>query len=108
MRRYIWFLLILLVSPLQAQSQSIDTQGKDINTRGGDITTSGGSIFTGAGTILGNANTVSSLPVCDTTSKGSIKYVTDAAASPVYNATVASGGSVAIPVFCNGTNWVNH
>lgn len=52
--------------------------------------------------------TVGTLPACNTTLKGGLAYVTDAAAAPVYNATVASGGAVIIPVFCNGTNWTNH
>ncbi len=50
---------------------------------------------------------VASLPTCDATNEGSNYGVNDAAAVPIYNATVASGGSVHIPVYCNGTNWVN-
>jgi len=33
--------------------------------------------------------------------------VTDAA-SPSYLATVVGGGTVHVPVYCNGTNWVAH
>lgn len=51
---------------------------------------------------------VSALPACSATTKGSLAYVTDAAAAPVYNATVAAGSTVATSVFCNGTNWTNH
>ncbi len=51
--------------------------------------------------------TVGTLPTCNSTYEGSIAYVTDAAAAPVYNATVAGGGSTKIQVFCDGTNWKN-
>ena len=52
--------------------------------------------------------TVATLPTCNTASKGNILTVTDAAASPVYNATATGGGSIMLPVICNGTNWTNH
>lgn len=51
---------------------------------------------------------VGSLPTCNAAAEGTWMEVTDAAAAPVYNATVAAGGAVHIPVFCNGTNWTNH
>ena len=38
---------------------------------------------------------------------GAMAYVTDATA-PTYNANVVGGGSIKIPVFFNGTNWVSH
>jgi len=44
-------------------------------------------------------------PPADT--QGDLAFVTDANA-PTYNATVAGGGAVVIPVFYNGTNWVCH
>ena len=40
--------------------------------------------------------------------EGQMEGVSDAAAAPVYNATATGGGSVHIPVYCNGTNWTNH
>jgi len=52
--------------------------------------------------------TVATLPTCNAGAKGFMYAVSDAAATPVYNATVAAGGSVSIPVYCNGTNWTNH
>jgi hypothetical protein len=54
------------------------------------------------------ATTVSALPSCAAGTAGMMMYVTDAASSPVYGATATGGGSVAEPVFCNGTNWTNH
>jgi hypothetical protein len=52
--------------------------------------------------------TVAGLPACNAILKGGLAYVTDAAATPVYNASVTGGGAVIIPVFCNGSNWTNH
>ena len=48
--------------------------------------------------------TVAGLPAG---TQGDLAFVTDANA-PTYNATVAGGGAVVIPVFYNGTNWVCH
>ena len=61
-----------------------------------------------AGALGLGATTVSSLPSCVAGMAGSMMYVTDAAAAPVYNAIATGGGSVVEPVFCNGTNWTNH
>lgn len=49
--------------------------------------------------------TVATLPTVGTA--GRLAAVTDANA-PAYNATVAGGGAVKIPVYDNGTNWVCH
>jgi len=35
-------------------------------------------------------------------------YVTDSMAPPVYNGPPTGGGSLALPVFCNGSSWTNH
>jgi hypothetical protein len=51
--------------------------------------------------------TVATLPACNAGLKATLAVVTDANA-PTYNATVAGGGAVTIPVFCNGTNWTAH
>jgi hypothetical protein len=55
-----------------------------------------------------HAVSVASLPTCNVAAEGTFAAVNDAAASPVYNVIVANGGSVHIPVYCNGTNWTNH
>ncbi|MGZ2484277.1 hypothetical protein ACVITL_002800 [Rhizobium pisi] len=52
--------------------------------------------------------TVATLPTCNAGAEGTFAAVSDAAAAPVYNATAAGGGSVHLPVYCNGTNWTNH
>lgn len=73
----------------------------DLNPTAGDPINAGGPLRL-------KSYIVSALPTCNAAMKGGMAMVTDAAAIPVYNATLASGGSVIIPVFCNGTNWTNH
>lgn len=51
--------------------------------------------------------TISTLPTCNSTLEGSMAYVTDAT-SPTYNGTLTGGGTVIVPVFCNGTAWTSH
>lgn len=48
--------------------------------------------------------TVATLPSAVTSGKGARSFVTDALA-PVFGATVASGGAIAVPVYSDGTNW---
>ena len=55
-----------------------------------------------AGTIKTLGYTVTTLP---TGVVGARAYVTDAL-TPVFGATVVTGGAVTIPVFYNGTNWI--
>lgn len=74
--------------------------------RDGSITIGGvNKAAVGSVKVLGYA--VASLPTCDATSIGSHLYVTDATA-PTFNATVAGGGAVTVPVFCDGSNWVTN
>lgn len=55
-----------------------------------------------AGTIKTLGYTVTTLPIGVV---GARAYVTDAL-TPVFGATVVTGGAVTIPVFYNGTNWI--
>lgn len=48
--------------------------------------------------------TVAQLPTPDSTYKGSIQFVTDSSVV-TFNTVVAGGGTSAVPVFCDGTNW---
>ena len=48
--------------------------------------------------------TVATLPSASTSGVGARSFVTDALA-PVFGATVATGGAVAVPVYSDGTNW---
>ena len=54
-----------------------------------------------------NIYTVAGLPACNSSFEGQMEGVSDAV-SPSYLATVAGGGSVHVPVYCNGTSWVAH
>lgn len=65
------------------------------------------SSSSGSGGVQLTTSTVAQLPACDVSHVGILRMVTDAAATPVYNATVASGSTVKVVVMCNGTNWVN-
>jgi hypothetical protein len=66
----------------------------------------GNTVF-GGGVSLA-ASVVSELPTCGSATTGTMRYVTDSVSSPVYNAPAVGGGSLVIPVFCNGTQWTNH
>jgi hypothetical protein len=56
------------------------------------------TLYSAAGTAI---------PACTATLKGALVVVSDAT-SPTYLGTYASGGAVAAPVMCNGTNWVTY
>jgi hypothetical protein len=48
---------------------------------------------------------IASLPTCNAGATGNLAVVTDALL-PAFLASVAAGGSVKVPVFCNGSAWV--
>lgn len=62
------------------------------------------ALITSAHAFMITPATVSTLPACSAGTGGSIGSVTDAT-SASYGAPVSGGGSIHIPVFCNGTNW---
>jgi len=47
------------------------------------------------------------LPACAAALSGQSAIVSDAA-SPAYNSAYTSGGTVQVPVYCDGTNWTTH
>jgi hypothetical protein len=49
--------------------------------------------------------TVATLPSAATSGVGARSFVTDAVA-PVFGGTVSGGGTVATPVYSDGTNWI--
>lgn len=56
-----------------------------------------------------NVYTVAALPACNASIEGQMEGVSDALTTPSYLAVVSTGGgSVHVPVYCNGTNWVAH
>jgi hypothetical protein len=61
---------------------------------------------TGAPIILPSF-TVANLPICNAALRGGMAYVDDAA-EPTYNGALKGGGSIAVPVFCNGSSWTSH
>ena len=48
--------------------------------------------------------TVANLPSAVDSGVGARSFVTDAS-GPIFGATVAGGGAVAVPVYSNGTDW---
>lgn len=50
---------------------------------------------------------VSTLPACNSGTTGASAYVTDAT-SPTYNGALTGGGTVKVPVACNGSSWTSH
>lgn len=50
---------------------------------------------------------VAGLPTCNSAELGVHLTVSDAAAVPVYHAASTGGGSIVLPVFCDGTSWKN-
>ncbi len=51
--------------------------------------------------------TVATLPAATAALKGAMAYVTDATA-PTYNGALTGGGTVGVPVACDGTVWTSH
>jgi len=51
--------------------------------------------------------TVATLPPCNTALRGGLAFVTDAS-SPTYNGALTGGGTVGVPVACNGKSWTSH
>jgi hypothetical protein len=51
--------------------------------------------------------TVAQLPAASASNRGSRTFITDGAATPVFGAIVAGSGSLFLPVFSDGTNWLN-
>lgn len=64
------------------------------------------SSSSGSGGVQLAVTTVAQLPACDVSHLGVLRVVTDAAATPVYNAAVGAGGTVVAMVVCTGTTWV--
>ena len=61
--------------------------------------------ITTTGVVKTTAKTYSSLPIAATAGAGARSFITDATTT-TFLATVAGGGSNAVPVVSNGTNWI--
>lgn len=67
----------------------------------------GASLKTQSVTLTGS--TVATLPACSATTKGLMAMATDVSAAPTYRQTgLTGGGSIAVPVFCNGSAYEAH
>jgi hypothetical protein len=93
-----------------------------IAARNGELTTAGAAqlLFNGTLAMTWDASgvhdklphqakvyTVATLPTCNTTYQDAIAAVSDAT-SPTYNGSLTGGGTVRVPVYCNGTAWTSH
>lgn len=68
-------------------------------------TTTLGGILTVASSVRTGTTTVGALATCGATIAGARHFVTDANTT-TFMVTAAAGGANAVPVVCNGTNWV--
>ena len=59
------------------------------------------------GAVVLKVYTVSTLPTCGSTLANAMAAVSDATA-PTYRAALTGGGSVHVPVFCDGSSWTSH
>lgn len=57
--------------------------------------------------VIGTYNTFATLPACAAALKGARQYITDGPATPTFTAAAAGGGSLFVPVYCDGTTWRN-
>ena len=64
-------------------------------------------LITANGGVILPVSTVAALPACNSSSAGEMRSVSDATA-PTYNGALSGGGTVKVPVFCNGTAWTSH
>jgi hypothetical protein len=73
---------------------------------GGVVSTDAGATFVVVNppSTLSGTYIVSALPSAATAGKGTRAFVTDAT-SPTFGSTVVGSGAVAVPVYCDGTNW---
>ena len=85
-----------------------NTGGLSVHSDAGPVTLDPAGSFTDTTKPLRIPHyTVATLPTCDVGMGGALAAVTDATA-PTYNGALVGGGSVAVPVFCDGSAWRSH
>jgi hypothetical protein len=67
----------------------------------------GGAPISAGGPLQLATYTVATLPACTASDVNSLLAVTDATA-PTYNGALIGGGTVHVPVFCDGSVWTSH
>ena len=102
-------LALLAFMPCLALAQSLPTPpvgGFTYNYRPGPVEWNG--YFTAKQDWIGvNPLTVITLPACGASTRYYWAVVTDAL-TPTYRGAAIGGGSVVVPVFCDGTSWTTH
>ena len=91
--------------PLNVAANSVTVFSCAMNAASSTAVCAGGQQVLPGYTIGSGANQI---PACSATTLGWRVYVTDGAATPLYNVTQSGGGSTVVPVFCDGTDWTNH
>ena len=84
---------------------ALTSMGNTTLGEAGKTVTLGGTLS--GGKIQLATTTAAPLPTCNGAAEGTWYGVTDASA-PAWNTAVSGGGSVHMPVYCNGTNWIAH
>ena len=94
-----------------ASSSAGAASGGSVNLNGGANFGSGnpGNIIVGAtrGYLITAAKTFSTLASAAVAGVGARSFITDGAASPVFSAAAAGGGTLGTPVYSDGTTWRN-
>ncbi|KQQ20132.1 hypothetical protein ASF53_23695 [Methylobacterium sp. Leaf123] len=111
---------------LEGRYSGFQVQGQGWNVNPTGVVTSSGEVVNGSSSVSGTTTigkgltvdagpfkpaqyAVSDLFPCRADARGSLVVVTDLSAPPAYRQTkFKGGGSLAAPVFCNGTEWEIH
>jgi hypothetical protein len=72
-----------------------------------DYNKAGNNAWVFAAPAIMPVSTFSALPAANAALKGARATISDSAASPVFSAAAAGGGSLCVPVYCDGVIWRN-
>jgi hypothetical protein len=89
--------------------QAVDTGGTVTLSTAGVARVNVGSSLVGVSLPLQfPVYSVATLPTCNSGNQYSMAAVSDQNGTPTYNGALTGGGTIKIPVFCNGTTWTAH